>query len=54
MFIVGKVKNKGNKLIDGLEVNVAVIDQFNTVVKEKRVLVVPTQQGSLGPAKRSP
>jgi len=54
MFIVGKVKNKGNKLIDGLEVNVAVIDQFNTPIKEKRVLVVPTQQAQLGPGETIP
>ena len=54
MFIVGKIRNKGNKLINGLEVNVAVIDQFNSVVKEKRVLVVPTQQELLGPGETIP
>jgi len=54
MFIVGKVKNKGTKLINGLEVNVAVIDQFNTVIKEKRVLVVPSQQAELGPGETIP
>ncbi|MGH9947950.1 MAG: hypothetical protein ACRD6X_12220 [Pyrinomonadaceae bacterium] len=54
MFIVGKVKNKGSKMIDGLEVNVAVIDQFNRVVKEKLVLVVPTQQPQLGPGETIP
>lgn len=54
MFIVGKVKNKGSKLINGLEVNVAVIDQFNAVLKEKRVLVVPTQQELLGPGETIP
>jgi hypothetical protein len=54
MNIVGKVKNKGEKMIDGLEVNVAVIDQFNQVVKEKNVLVVPTQQPQLGPGETIP
>ena len=54
MFIEGKVKNKGNKTIDGLEVNVAVVDQFNQVIKEKPVLVVPTQQGQLGPGETIP
>ena len=54
MFIVGKVKNKGDKMIDGLEVNVAVVDQFNEVLKEKRVLVVPTQQAQLGPGETIP
>lgn len=54
MIIVGRVKNKGNKLINGLEVQVSVIDQFNQVVKEKRVLVVPTQQPQLGPGETIP
>lgn len=54
MFIVGRVKNKGDKLIDGLEVNVSVIDQFGQVIKEKRVLVVPTQQAQLGPGETIP
>ncbi len=54
MWIVGKVKYRGDKTITGLEVNVSVIDQFNQVVKEKRVLVVPTQQPSLGPGETIP
>ena len=49
MFITGRIRNKGNRVIDGLEVNVAVVDQFNQTLKEKRVLVVPTQIGQLGP-----
>ena len=49
MFISGKVRNKGTRNINGLEVNVAVVDQFNQVLKEKRVLVVPTQVPILGP-----
>ena len=54
MNIVGRLKNKGDKMIDGLEVNVAVVDQFNQVVKEKRVLVVPTQHAQLGPGETVP
>jgi hypothetical protein len=54
MYIEGKVKYRGNKLITGLEVNVSVIDQFNQVVKEKRVLVVPRQQAELGPGETIP
>lgn len=46
MFIVGEVKNKGNRVFDVLEVNVAVIDQQNQVLKEKTVLVVPSKQRS--------
>ena len=49
MYISGQIYNKGNRVINGLEVNVAVVDQFNEVLKEKRVLVVPTQRPTLGP-----
>ena len=49
MFITGRIRNKGVRVINGLEVNVAVVDQFNQTLKEKRVLVVPTQIGQLGP-----
>ena len=54
MFIVGKVRNKGQKRINALEVNVAVIDQQNAVVKEKRVLVVPGQIEKLEPGEIIP
>ena len=56
MSIVGRVKNRGTKgkTFNGLEVSVAVIDQFNEVVKEKRVLVVPTQQPELSPGDAIP
>ena len=50
MFIKGRIYNKGKTTIDGLEVNVSVVDQFNQVLKEKRVLVVPTKQSVLKPA----
>lgn len=49
MYIKGRVRNKGQKAINGLEINVAVVDQFNTVVKEKRVLAVPKQFPTLEP-----
>lgn len=54
MFISGNIRNKGDKTINGLEVNVAVIDTFNQVLKEKRVLVVPTQIAQLGPGESIP
>lgn len=54
MSIVGTVKNKGSRVINGLEVNVSVIDQFNQVVKDKNVLVVPTQQPQFGPGETIP
>lgn len=49
MYIAGTIRNKGDKTIDGLEVNVAVVDTFNEILKEKRLLVVPTKQPRLGP-----
>ena len=54
MFIVGKIRNKGTKTINALEVNVAVIDQLNAVVKEKNVLVVPTQREKVSPGEIIP
>lgn len=47
MNIVGTIRNKGPKAINGLEVNVSVVDQFNGVVKEKNVLVIPKQRDRL-------
>lgn len=49
MYIVGNIYNKGDQVINGLEVNVTVVTQFNVVIKEKRLLVVPTKRPQLGP-----
>ena len=49
MFINGKIRNKGTHTLNALEINVAVITQFNKVLKEKRILVVPTQVPRLEP-----
>jgi hypothetical protein len=54
MYIYGKIRNKGTKTIDILEINVAVVTQFNQVVKEKRILVVPVQQATLEPDQTIP
>lgn len=54
MYINGKIRNKGTKSIDVLEINVAVVTQFNVVVKEKRILVVPVQQPTLEPGQIIP
>ena len=35
MWITGNIRNKGNRTLSGLEVNAAVVDQFNGVLKEK-------------------
>lgn len=49
MFIKGRVRNKGQRVINGLEINVAVVDSFNQVIKEERVLAVPKQHPVLNP-----
>jgi len=54
MFIKGTIRNKGDRIINGLEVNVAVVDSFKETLREKRVLVVPTQRPQLGPGEIIP
>jgi hypothetical protein len=54
MYIYGKIRNKGTRTFDVLEVDVAVITQFNKVLKDKKVLVVPVQQATLGPDQSIP
>ena len=49
MFINGKIRNKGTRTMNALEINCAVVTQFNEVLREKRILVVPTQVPRLGP-----
>ncbi|MBV9216203.1 MAG: hypothetical protein JO053_08510 [Acidobacteria bacterium] len=54
MYIKGKIRNKGTHNITVLEVNVAVVTQFNQVLKERRMLAVPVQQGNLAPGDTIP
>ena len=54
MSIEGNIRNKGNRVINGLEVKVAVVDQFGGVIKDKNVLVVPKQQEILSPGESIP
>ena len=54
MYINGKIRNKGSKTISVLEVNVAVVTQFNDVLRERKILVVPVQQAVLGPDQTIP
>lgn len=54
MYINGKIRNKGSKTISVLEVKVAVVTQFNDVLRERRILVVPVQQPVLGPDQTIP
>lgn len=54
MYINGKIRNKGSKTISVLEVNVAVVTQFNDVLRERKILVVPVQKPVLGPGQTIP
>ncbi len=54
MFIKGNVRNRGTRTISVLEVNVSVITQMNDVLRERRILVVPIQQSTLGPGETVP
>jgi len=47
-------KSKGTKTITVLEIESAVIDQQNNVLKSKNVLVVPEQSEPLGPGDITP
>ncbi|MEP6901927.1 MAG: hypothetical protein ABJA66_09265 [Actinomycetota bacterium] len=49
MNIAGKIRNNSDKTLTGLEIKVAVLDLNNQVVKEKNLIVVPTQQKKLEP-----
>ncbi len=54
MFIKGQIRNRGQRTYDALEVNVAVVTQFNVVLRERRVLVVPVQRSTIGPGETIP
>ena len=54
MYIQGRIRNKGSRTINALEVNVAVVTQFNQILRERRMLVVPVQQATLGPGETIP
>lgn len=54
MFINGTIRNKGTRTINTLEVNVAVVTQFNDILRERRILVVPVQQAVLAPGETIP
>lgn len=49
MNIAGRIKNYSGRVLTGLELNVAVLDQSGKVVKDKNLLVVPTQRATLEP-----
>ncbi len=54
MYINGKIRNRGTRTIGVLEVNVAVVTQFNQILRERKILVVPVQQPRLDPGEIIP
>lgn len=54
MAIHGYIRNKGNRVINGLEINVGVVDMQNKVIKEKKTMVVPLQHPTLNPNETIP
>ena len=54
MFIRGNIRNRGDRSFDILEISVFVVTQFNQVLKEKKILVVPVQAAVLGPRQMIP
>lgn len=44
MAIHGNLRNRGDKTINLLELSVGVIDQKNQIIKEKKIIVVPTAE----------
>lgn len=49
MAIHGTIRNKGAKIINGLEVTVSVVDIQNKAIREKKTMVVPNQSPLLQP-----
>jgi len=54
MFINGRIRNKGTRTINILEVSVSVVTQFNKPLRERKILVVPVQHPSLAPGEIIP
>lgn len=54
MFIHGNIYNKGTRTIKALEVRAAVVTQFQDVLKERKILVVPVQKPELRPGETIP
>ena len=54
MTIHAKIRNKGDKTINALEVKVGVVDLAGKVVREKKLLIVPNQEEKLLPGQTIP
>lgn len=49
MLISGRIRNKGNKTVTGLEVSVGMINTKNELIKDKKFLIVPEEHPELKP-----
>ena len=49
MSIAGKIKNKSDRTLTGLEIRVSVLDSFGKPVKESIETIIPNQAPKLGP-----
>ena len=49
MNIAGKIRNYSDKTLTGLEIRVSVVDSYDKVVKDRTVVVIPTQAKRLAP-----
>ncbi len=48
MMIHGDIRNKGDKIVNGLQIKLGVVDKYEKVIQEKKVMVVPNQVEKLG------
>jgi hypothetical protein len=54
MFLHGRIHNRGTRTVTVLEVNASVVTKVNEVLNQRRMLVVPFQQATLGPGETIP
>lgn len=49
MSVAGKLRNRSDRVITGLEVKVAVLDIKGATIRERKMIVVPTERPLLAP-----
>jgi hypothetical protein len=48
MRIGGRIRNKGDKTVTGLEISVGMVDTKNEIIREKKYLIIPNKYKELG------
>lgn len=51
MRIGGRIRNKGDRTLTGLEIAVGMVDTKNRMIREKKYLLIPSKYKELGPKK---